>query len=62
MGFMFCDLHVSLIEFVLFTVLSALCSLVITCWYKSEFYALMCVMLLFVLSLSQLASKVMCGT
>ena len=51
--FMFCVCH---------AFLSVQCSLVVTCWDRANFLALLCVELCFVLSLSHVVALVRSGT
>ena len=48
--------------FVCHTVLSVPCSLVVTCWERADLLALLYVMFLVFLSLSDIVSWVRCGT
>ena len=45
-----------------YTIVSVPCSLVITCWERADLLALLCMMFPYVLSLSQMVSRVRCGT
>ena len=45
-----------------YIVLSAPCSLVVTCWERADLLTLLCVVFSCVLSLSHMVSRVRCGT